>query len=228
MRVLIAGGAAPAPHSGFVAVLAEHCDAVFAADAGGAACLAAGVIPSLVVGDLDSLGVEDQRRLREAGARFVVAAAEKDITDLDLALRQARDAGADEVWTTGVFGGRLDHTLATIGSLSRHADVRPRVLETDLSAWLLSPEGAPHLVLRGKGALVSLFAVRGTAVVTCEGFRYALARETLPPLDSRGLSNVIESDEATVEAFDGSVLVVSLPMNGVGTAWDRDFERIEK
>jgi len=228
MRVLIVGGAVPAPHSGFVAQLAEHCDAVFAADAGGAACLAAGVVPSFVVGDLDSLGAEDQRRLREAGARFVVAPAEKDITDLDLALEQARGASADEVWTTGVFGGRLDHTLATIGSLSRHADVRPRVLETDLSAWLLSPEGAPHLVLRGKGALVSLFAVRGTALVSCEGFRYTLMRETLPPLDSRGLSNVIESEQALVDAIEGSVLVVSLPMHGVETAWDQDFERIRQ
>lgn len=225
MRALVVGAAASTQHPHFLTRVAGQCDVVFAADGGGAACLSAGVIPSLVVGDLDSLGSADERRLREAGTRFVTVPAEKDVTDLDLALGEARRAKADEIWVTGGFGGRLDHTLATIGSLSRHAEARPRVLETEISAWLLAPEGMAHLILHGKGALVSLFAVGTTATLSCQGFRYALSREVLPSLGSRGLSNVVESDKATVEVFEGLVLVLSLPTNGAPLAWDRAFKR---
>ncbi len=219
MRALIVASMATDPS--FVADLAARCDLVIAADGGGSVCLSADVAPDLVVGDLDSLAREDELRLREAGARFKTVPAEKDVTDLDLALDAARDAEASEIWLTGVLGGRLDHTLAAIGTLRRHADRQPRVLEPDARGWLLSCDGRSRLELGGLGALVSLFAVGGQATVTCSGLKYPLSEEALGPLDSRGLSNVLVDKEATIEVFAGVLLVLSVLTNGTLLARER-------
>jgi thiamine pyrophosphokinase len=217
VRVLIVGAALPQQSARFLADLAWCCDTVVAADGGGALCLSAAIIPDLLVGDMDSLSTDDEVRLREAGTHLVRVPAAKDFTDLDLALDQARQLGADEIWATGVVGSRLDHTLAAIGSLSRHVDARPRVVEPGLSAWFLSPEGAVSLEFRGTSSLVSIFALDQDARVTCTNFRYTLSDELLPPLASRGLSNVIETSPASVRVHTGTVFVVS-PETGTSSA----------
>lgn len=213
MRALIVAGAGTAD-SELVARLASSSDVVVAADSGGTACLRAGVMPAAVVGDLDSLGSGDEARLRESGARFVVVPAEKDVSDLDVALAEVRSAGATEVLATGVFGGRLDHTLASIGSLAREADLRCRVFEPGLGGWVLSERGRATLSLSGTGALLSLFAVGGDSTVSCAGFRYPLWHERLSALDSRGLSNVIEDEIARVRVFEGTLLALSIATDG--------------
>jgi len=221
VRALIVGAAAVATER-FLADLAVRCDLVIAADGGGGACLSAGVAPNVVVGDLDSLDAADERCLRTAGTSFVIAPVDKDVSDFDLALDEARRAGATEVWATGVFGQRLDHTLASIGSLVRCADMGPSVREPDVTAWLLSPLGRSRLALCGKGEIVSLFAVSPGARVSCDGYRYPLVRETLPALDSRGLSNVIEAAVATIEVFDGAILALCVLTNGMPPASECD------
>jgi thiamine pyrophosphokinase len=201
-----------------VASLAECVDTVIAADGGGAACLAAGVHPNVVVGDLDSLSKADEELLRQTGARFVIVPAEKDVTDLDLALDEAQRVGSTDLWLTGVFGGRLDHTLAAAGSLARHAALRPHVVEPDAHAWVLAPTGRPCVALVGSGSTVSLFALDGPATVTCLGLKYPLFGEELAPLDSRGLSNVIVGERASVEVTRGRLLVLSVLTNGTPLA----------
>lgn len=212
MRALIVGATSREPE--LVAQLASACDLIIAADAGGTAILAARRLPDLVIGDLDSLASEVRAELSDAGVRFITAPADKDVTDLDLAIAEALRRGATEIWATGVLGERLDHTLASLGSLARCAAARPRVLEPDVAAWILAPEGRARLELEPAGALVSLFAHGAPATVSCGGMRYPLHRETLRELDSRGLSNVIEGPAAFVEVLSGLLFVLSVLTNG--------------
>ncbi len=220
MKTLVVASLAPCD-PGFLADLAAGCDLIVAADGGGAACLAAGIVPDLIVGDLDSLATRDETRLRQAGTRFVTFPAEKDVTDLDLALDEAKAAGTTEVLLTGVLGERLDHTLASLGALVRHAALRPAVVETDMRAWVLSSGGRSSLNLVGLDAVVSLFALGAPATVTCRGMRYALSAEVLGPLDSRGLSNVITADNAAVEVHDGVLVALSVLTSGTLLARER-------
>jgi thiamine pyrophosphokinase len=208
VKILIVGAAPGNRPTSLLSDLASCCDAVIAADGGGTACLAAGIVPELLVGDLDSLSGESERRLKAAGTRFVTASPAKDVTDLDLALEQARELRADEILATGVLGGRLDHALAALGSLSRYAEARPSIREGDLDAWILSP-GARHLLrFEEVGALVSILPLYGEARVTCTGFRYPLSDDVLLPLGSRGVSNVVSSAPATVQTLAGVLLVM--------------------
>src|SRR6476620_11925580 len=108
--LVIAGGDAPAP----IDVELAAAPLVIAADSGVGHALALGLHVDLVIGDLDSADPADVERAVAAGARVDRHAADKDATDLELALDAARALGATEVTVLGVGGGRLDHLLANL------------------------------------------------------------------------------------------------------------------
>jgi len=90
-------------------------DLIVAADGGALVCERWGILPQVVVGDMDSLGRDGTERLRARGARIEAYPRVKDQTDLELAIAAARNAGADEVVIVAAFGGRrLDHEIANV------------------------------------------------------------------------------------------------------------------
>jgi thiamine pyrophosphokinase len=89
-------------------------DWIIGADGGAAQALAWGLVPHLVIGDMDSLPGEARAALEAQGSRFVVHPRAKDETDLELALTYATQRGAREIVVLGALGGRLDHTLANV------------------------------------------------------------------------------------------------------------------
>jgi len=85
MRAIIfANGEFPDPQG--VRNLLRPDDLIIAADGGTRHALAAGVIPHIVVGDLDSLSPDEQARVEAAGSQIVRFSPRKDETDLELAL----------------------------------------------------------------------------------------------------------------------------------------------
>ncbi|MGT2800101.1 thiamine diphosphokinase [Streptococcus marmotae] len=69
----------------------------------------------MAVGDFDSVTDEERKRIAQTAGVFVQAPAEKDDTDLELALKEvfARYQGAT-VTIFGAFGGRLDHMMSNL------------------------------------------------------------------------------------------------------------------
>ena len=92
--VVFSGG--PSPGEGVAEVLAAALgpgsappDRVIAADGGLGACLAAGLEPDVVVGDMDSVASADLSRAEVAGVRIERHPRDKDAVDLELALDAA-------------------------------------------------------------------------------------------------------------------------------------------
>jgi len=208
VNALIVGGAPDPGVADVVARIAAAHDLIIAADAGASACLAARRTPDLVVGDFDSLQETVVSTLTSLGVQLHRVSAEKDVTDLDLAVAAARERGADSLTFSGVFGGRLDHSLASIGTVWGAADLEPLVVEPGLEGWLLAKSGRRRLTIDGRrGATLSLIALEDP-VVTCSGLRYPLEQAHLGVLSSRGVSNVVEEDAAYVQLTSGVLLVL--------------------
>jgi thiamine pyrophosphokinase len=206
MRVLIVADAPSALEADELRTLAADCDAVIAADGGGARCLEAGIAADVVVGDLDSLAPDAERALRGRGVPFVTAPAEKDVSDLDLAIDRARAMGAGRLVVCGVIGGRLDHELSALGSLARASDLAPEIRAPGVSARVLSPSGTSGASV--EGGVFSLMALLAPARVTCSGARWMLTNARLEPISSLGLSNhVPEGSVAEITVHDGVVLL---------------------
>jgi thiamine pyrophosphokinase len=214
MRALLVCPISSSGSPALVGELASACDVVIAVDGGAELCASAGVMPDLAVGDFDSAAPGTLGALRDAGVEVVTFPAEKDATDLELALATARSRGATEVLIAGAVGGRLDHMLAVVGALARERSMRPELVETDIHCWLLAADARSSISLAGDGALVSAMAVAGPAVVTVTGTKWELEAARLEPLAGLGVSNVLTAGTATVEVAEGVVLVVSASEGG--------------
>jgi thiamine pyrophosphokinase len=203
--VIVAGGEAPDPD----ALHAIPRDAlIIAADRGLEHAHALGVGVAIAVGDFDSASPEAVRAAEESGVRIERHPAEKDATDLELALDAAMELRPGRVLVLAGIGDRLDHLLSMFLVLAS-----PRYEGVELDAQI--GRATVHVVrdertLTGaEGELVSLFALHGPAEgVRTEGLAYPLAGETLQPGSSRGVSNVFAEEKARISLEYGILLAV--------------------
>jgi thiamine pyrophosphokinase len=186
---------------------------VIAADGGAIALEAWGIVPHLIVGDLDSLGRERAAALGERGAKVVSFPVAKDQSDLELAMRYALESGADDIVLLGILGGkRIDHALVNAALLADPAYRARGVRAIHGDTQLRVVHAGESLELRGPvGSTVTLVPVRGDAGgVRTHGLRYPLDGGELHFGKSLGLSNVVASLPAHVSLKEGVVLVIEI------------------
>lgn len=190
----------------------EGADLVVAVDAGAAWLAQQGVRPDALVGDLDSVDAELVRSLEADGMAIDRHPPAKDESDMELAIAYARRLGADQITVLGAFGGnRLDHEIANVLLLSGPSGSGLTLIRGESRVSALRG-GDVRVMAGGLGSLVSLFPARGDAVgVTTAGLEYPLRDETLAMGRSRGLSNVIAAEPASVGLRQGTLLVVEQP-----------------
>ncbi len=182
---------------------------VLAADGGLDHALAAGLEPTGLIGDLDSI--------TEAGLAWAARNAtidrhppDKDATDTELALAFA--AAMDPAQITLIGGGdRLDHSLAAIGALGAGSLTSIPTID----AWW----GAQHLdILHGPGkatlalvpgSTISLLALHGPCSrVSIHGTRWLLDKVSLEPMVGHGISNEVLDDTPVEVSVGGGVLTI--------------------
>ncbi|HEX4744970.1 MAG TPA: thiamine diphosphokinase [Candidatus Limnocylindria bacterium] len=195
---------------------AASADLLIAADGGALLCSRWDLLPRIVVGDLDSLGVARAEELGRAGVRIVAYPADKDESDTELAVRSALEAGADEVILVAALGGeRLDHELANI-LLVADPRLAGRIgaVRGDTRVSALHSGGTRRLA-GAPGDVVTLLPVGDASGVTTDGLRYALRGEALRAGAARGLSNVVERAGASVTVTEGTLIVIEISRGGV-------------
>ena len=180
-------------------------DLVVAADSGYDIAVQLGYRVDVLIGDLDSI------ERREVPGHVIVERhpADKDQSDLELALARVAEEQPDRVVVVGGSGGRLDHELVVAGLVtSRRWEM---IGEID---WL-SDRGWVH-VLRGRrllhadiGTTLSLIPAGGDAAgVTSKGLHWDLNDSTLYHGTSLGLSNRFERPVADITVGYGTLLAV--------------------
>ncbi|MBJ7382730.1 MAG: thiamine diphosphokinase [Acidimicrobiia bacterium] len=181
---------------------------VIAADSGIEHLHALGLVAALLIGDLDSATTESIERARSEGTVIDEHSADKDETDLALALRAARTARVTHATVLGVGGGRTDHLFANALLLAQdtYADL---IIDARFGPDLLTVVRARTTLTGAPGDLVTLLAVGGTARgVTTSGLRWQLNSEQLEPGSSRGVSNEMIAAEAVIQIESGVLLTI--------------------
>jgi thiamine pyrophosphokinase len=190
--------------------LDEQPDAwVIAADGGASQAHYFGRAVQTLIGDLDSIEPEEAEALIAGGAELLQSPAEKDETDLELALLLAAQRGAGRIRIFSALGDRLDQTLANVYLLALPVlDGRDvRIVAGKQEAWLLHP--GSHILSGSPGDTVSLIPLTGVVHgVRTEGLYYPLRDETLRFGPARGISNVMQTASAQVEIGEGTLLAV--------------------
>jgi thiamine pyrophosphokinase len=207
MRAIIfANGDAADPE--IVRHWAAQADLIIAADGGTRHALAVGVVPQVVIGDLDSLDEADRTQLDRSRVQLIVYPTRKDYTDLELALQYAVQQGATEVIILSALGGRWDQSLANLLllTLPELAQVPTRVVDHHLSIQVIRDRAE----IAGRvGDTLSLIALKGDAHgVTIEGCEYPLNEATLPFGATLGISNVLTQNTAKITVKQGQILAL--------------------
>jgi thiamine pyrophosphokinase len=182
--------------------------ALICADGGARHLKAAGMIPTLIVGDMDSLDRGSQETYGSMGVKIIRHPREKDETDTELALREAFVMAPDEVWIWGALGGRIDHALANLSLLvqgiQRGVDVRL------IDQWCELFIVTRHAVIEGDvGQTVSLLPFMGeVSGVTLTGFEYPLTKAVMAVGRPCGISNVLAARQGVIEVDSGCLIAV--------------------
>jgi thiamine pyrophosphokinase len=188
-----------------------------AVDGGLDHALAAGLEPTHLVGDLDSV-TEEGLAWAARHAEISRHPADKDQTDTELALTLASKFDPERITLVG-GGDRLDHTFAGIGALGALRLTSVPMLD----GWwdgqhfrILHGPGAARLQL-APGSTLSVLALHGPCVrVTLSGAKWALDQFDLEPLVGMGVSNEVPGgagadDPVSVEVqvtLSGGVLTI--------------------
>lgn len=183
----------------------EEGDYLIAADGGYDHLKKKGIIPDMLIGDMDSIGLD----YLEKGIRIKKLPVEKDDTDLLAAIKEGLSLGYREFRLYGVLGGdRVDHSLANIQCLlylyNRKAKgvlygVHDRIelLCNDKIFYPASMKG-----------IFSIFAFFGDAKgVTEQGFKYSLEDATVKMEFPIGISNEFIGQESMISVREGMLLI---------------------
>jgi thiamine pyrophosphokinase len=183
-------------------------DIVFAADGGLRHLNALGILPQWLIGDQDSVSEGDVQHLMTSGVKISRFPAEKDETDLELALSAVLDAGYDCIRIVAGLGGRLDQTLANISLLGDERLVDLDVRLDDGTEEVLLIHKDVHIIGQ-PGDVVSLIPWQGPVKgVVTQQLQYPLNDETLYPAKTRGISNIMVTKTANISIKQGLLLCV--------------------
>lgn len=189
---------------------------VIAADSGLLVAYALGVHVDVLVGDLDSTDPASVDAAIASGTIVERHPAQKDATDLELAVSAALARGARRIVVVDGGGDRLDHLLGNLMLLGS-----PMLAGVEVEAFTgtariaIARGGEPAVKLAGPpGSLVTLLALGGTAHgIVADGLLYPLRQESLEPGTTRGVSNELVSTSGSVGLERGILLVVQ-PFGG--------------
>jgi len=181
-------------------------DTIIAADGGARHCSALGLKPSLLVGDFDSLTEAEVDDWQRRDVQLIRHDRRKDETDLELALLLAQGLDREEALVLGALGGRWDQTFANLllPAYEKLSDLNVTFWHEGLWIYLVRDERIIHGTA---GQTVSLLPVGGDAVgVTTKGLEWPLTGETLLLGATRGVSNVLLAEQASVRVEEGLLL----------------------
>lgn len=185
-------------------------DRIFCADGGTQHALALGLVPDVIIGDLDSLSPEIVSQMEAAGVTIHRHPEDKDQTDLELALTLAVSEQPEEILLVTALGGRLDQMLANILLLTHSAYASVRLTLVDGPQWATVLHAHQAITIEGQpGDTLSLIPLSPSVHwVNLTGVAWPLTGATLLFGSTLTISNVLTATQAMVEIGEGMVLLV--------------------
>lgn len=180
-------------------------DYVIGVDGGCALLQNIGIIPSLILGDFDSIESLGRYETLWPSAEVMSFPPNKDYTDSELAVEVILNKNLDRVVIIGALGGRMDHMLGTLFLLdkSTHLSI---VDENNCIERIITPYNKKIDAYDGYVSLVP--SMEGLHNITLKGFKYPLCEATILYTQTRGISNeIIEAGEIEIKSGSGYLIL---------------------
>ena len=202
-------------------------DFIICADGGYFHACAEGILTDVLIGDFDSLDYDfidpiipdigeppfnelNRKDFRlDNGGRIFRHAVEKDDTDTMICLNYGLEQGFEEFYILGGLGGRLDHTIANLQTMS-HA------IDQGKSIWIL--DGKNRATLRNPGSItlqrtdgykLSLLSYSDVCEgVSIQGVKYPLDNRRINNSCPLGVSNEFIESNTVICHQSGKLLII--------------------
>jgi len=182
--------------------LARMSDWIVAADGGANSARVLGLVPDVVIGDLDSVSRETRRAFRTS---LFLRLRRQDNTDLEKALEFLASSGTQSVIVLGATGKRIDFTLGNFAALWKYSSLMD--LRFAGKGWYALPVKGKRTLRARRGTTVSLLPLGPCHGITLRGLQYPLTKASMGAGDT-GLSNVVVRSPFSVRVRSGAMIVL--------------------
>ncbi|WP_366924684.1 thiamine diphosphokinase [Metallumcola ferriviriculae] len=164
--------------------------------------------PHVLLGDLDSINLAARRSMEQMGVPIQQHPVEKDQTDTELALHYCTKKGFSKVLLFGALGSRLDHSLANVLLCLAAQKLGLQLTIFTDTGWARLV--GTHLSIQGEpGDLLSLLPLSEcVSGVTLDGMKYPLDNASIHLGTTRGISNELSGNCASVSVTSGDLLAI--------------------
>jgi thiamine pyrophosphokinase len=188
---------------------------IICADSGAGYLRAIGMVPHVIIGDMDSLAPDMLEYFKERGSRIIRFPEGKNETDTQLALEYAFSIAPDEIYVFGAFGTRIDHTLANVSllALGLKKGIQIKLIDEWCEAFIVSHE---YAIQGESGQTVSLLPFSDMVTgITIDGFEYPIKDGAMEIGTPYGVSNRLVAARGVISVKSGHLLVIRYFKAGV-------------
>lgn len=179
----------------------EKADFIVGVDYGAYQLARAGIEMDLAIGDFDSTNDNQYKLVSKFAKKIIKLEVEKNETDSEAAIMYLQDQGFSDISLIGDIGSRLDHFLINFRLVEKYNITY--ILESG-KIFLLN-KGLHQI--KNEYKVFSLFTSKKCRL-SLWGTKYLINNEVINYFDLYTTANKITADYASVEVFDGSVVVV--------------------
>lgn len=162
------------------------------------------------LGDFDSVNEAEKQKIQEHALFFKEEPAEKDQTDLEIAIEKALSLHPKKIYLFGVTGGRKDHELVNIQLLYT-------IVQQGVEAVMIDKYNYITIKLPGEYTIdrddtypyISFVAFTPEVTgITLQGFKYTLENETISWGSTLCISNKLLLNSGTFSHDNGILLLI--------------------
>jgi len=186
----------------------EGIDFIIAVDGGSNKLRKLELLPDLIIGDLDSITEENKAHFKKEKVKIIKHPVEKDQTDSEIAVDYCKENNFEQLYLTAALGGRIDQQLANLNLLEYiyQIDLEARIISDRIEIAIIDQK---KKFLAKEGYRLSLIPQSSTVCgLSIKGCKYNLEDQDIFRSKSRGISNLIENNQAEVKLKSGLLIYV--------------------
>jgi thiamine pyrophosphokinase len=191
-------------------------DFVICADSGAEYLSELDLVPSVIVGDFDSLAKKTLEKYVNKDVVVKTYSKDKDDTDTALALSEALKMKFKEIIIIGALGSRFDHSLANVHLLKRALEKGTEAKIVDkYNEISLIPEGEIVTMKGSKGDTFSLLPLTEKVTgINVKGAKWPLKNAAFNIGNPYGISNLIAESTVEISIREGIMLLIKVTEGG--------------
>ena len=173
---------------------------IYCADGGANYTYSLGIVPKVILGDLDSIEKKVKKYYEKLEVEFKKFPVSKDFTDGELILNKIT-AKYENVLVLGGLGGRTDHFITNLNLLEKYKNVTYED-ENEIIFYVKK-----EMQIDGKkGKIISFIPLTPINSLTLEGFLYPLDGINISRSSSLCMSNIINKEKVRIKYDKGSII----------------------